>query len=146
MGASHVAAQLRLDGDTLNAVGREDLFVGQAHPFANGGDVRGWLFGTVGDAHAAGKVDEGQGQAHLVHEPASGIKEQLRQGGIIGIVDGVAGQERMQPEGLHAQLLQPGQPLLQLGIGEAVLGVPGIAHDGIADGEIIYYSPVYFYI
>ena len=131
--AGHPAAKLGFDS---HAAFWKNFLVGLANPFPYQGDVRLFLLRPVRNAHAAGKVGEGEGQPGFRSQLLAASKEDLCQCRIISIVNGIGRQERMETKLLCPQGLQSFQSFLQLRIGEAVLRLPRIAHNGAADLEI----------
>ena len=135
VGAGHVAAQLGLDGHAADAVFGEGAAVLARHALAHGADIGFGLIGPVGNADAARQVDKGQRHAALVHQLAAGLKQEPCQGGIIGGVGGIAAEEGVQAEAHGPQVPEAQKRLRQLRARHAVLGVAGVAHDGVADAE-----------
>ena len=128
VGSQHEAAQLGADGHVVHARGHQDLLVSLAHALADDGDIVGGLLGTVGHAHAAGEVDEGDVAAGLRLQIGGQLEQDAGQGGIVVVGQGVGGQEGVDAELLGAHLLQAGEGLSDLLPGHAVLGVAGVVH------------------
>ena len=59
VGTHHKAAHLGVDRHIAHAGGNQDLVVCRVHPLADGVNVVGLLLGQIGDADAAGQIDEG---------------------------------------------------------------------------------------
>ena len=108
VGPGHIPAQFRFD--THGGVGPEHPDIFLPHALADGGYIRFLFLRAVGDAHAAGQVDEPEGQAAGLFHFRAQIKQNARKPGIIGIIGGVAGQESVQAKALYAQFLEPLQP------------------------------------
>ena len=68
VGAEHKAAQLGKDSHVSHARRHQELLILLPHTIADGQNVVGGLLGAVGDAHAAGEVDEGDVAAGLLSE------------------------------------------------------------------------------
>ena len=63
------------------------------HPLADGVNVVGLLLGQIGDADAAGQIDEGDVCAGLALQAHGKLKEDARKLGVVVVGDGVAGKE-----------------------------------------------------
>ena len=63
------------------------------HPLADGVNVVGLLLGQVGDADAAGQIDEGDMCAGLALQAHGKLNEDARELGVVVVGDGVAGKE-----------------------------------------------------
>ena len=85
--------------------------------------------GSIGDADAAGEVDEGDVAAGLLLQLHSQLEENPGQGRVVLIGEGVGGQEGVEAELLDAQGLELPEGLKELLPGHAVLGVAGGVHD-----------------
>ena len=128
----HKSAQLRLDlYPGLGGITEHpDIFL--PDPFTDPGDIRLLLIGMIGDAHAAGKIDEIQGHAAFLFQSGAQIKQNAGKRWIIAVPGGIAGQEGMQAEFLCPHFFQLIQAQGQLFPGPAIFGIPGGAHDGRA--------------
>ena len=135
VGAHHKAAHLSADGHIAHAGGNQDLVVGRVHPLADGVDVVGLLLGQVGDADAAGQVDEGDVCAGLALQAHGKLKEDARELGVVVVGDGVAGKECVDAKVLGALGLEHAERLEELLGGHAVLGVAGVIHDAVGELE-----------
>ena len=140
IGPQHEPAQLRTDGHVAHPGGYQDLLIGPPHPFADGGDVVGGLLRPVGDAHAAGEVDEGDVGAGLRLQLHSQLEQDAGQGGVVVVGEGVGRQEGVDAELLGPHGRQTGEGLRDLLPGHAVLGVAGVVHHlealpGLSQGE-----------
>ena len=129
VGGQHEAAQLGAQGDIPHAGGHQNLLVGPADPLTDDGDVVGGLIRAVGDAHAAGEVNEGDVAAGFLLQLHRHAEENSGQGGIILVGQSVGGQEGVNAELLRTQLLQGPEGLGHLLPGHAVLGLAGVIHD-----------------
>ena len=129
VGAGGKAAHLGEDGHIAHPCGHKDLLKLPAHALTDGHDVVLGLVGAVGDAHAAGQVDVADvGTGGLLHTDCQ-LEQDACQLGVIGIGDGVGGQEGMDAKVLCTlchQLLVAVDHLL---LGHAVLGIAGLVHD-----------------
>ena len=72
IGAHHKAAHLSKDGYIVHARWNQDLLIGAANALADGADCL--LFGTIGDAHAAGEVDKANAAAGLLLQSAREVE------------------------------------------------------------------------
>ena len=62
------------DGYIVHARWNQDLLIGTANALADGADVVCLLFGTIGDAHAAGEVDKANAAAGLLLQSAREVE------------------------------------------------------------------------
>ena len=135
VGPHHKAAHLGANGHIAHAGRNQDLVVGRVHPLADGVDVVGLLLGQVGDADAAGQVDEGDMCAGLALQAHGKFKEDACELGIVVVSDGVTGKEGMDAKILGALGLEHAEGLKELLGGHAVLGVAGVIHDAVGELE-----------
>ena len=120
--------ELGADGHVVHARGDQHLLIGAPHPLADDGDVVGGLLRAVGDAHAAGQVDEGDVSSRLILQVHRQLEQNLGQGGVVVVGQGVGGQEGVDAELLGPHLLQALERLGDLLPGHAVLGLAGVVH------------------
>ena len=140
VGGQHEPAQLCIEGHVVHARGSEDLLIGLPYALTDGGDVVFRLLGPVGNAYAAGEVDEGDVHAGLVPQLHRQAEQDPGQGGIILVGEGVGGQEGVNAEFPRAHVGKAGEGLGDLSTGHAVLGVAGVVHylkalPGLGKGE-----------
>ena len=128
VGCQHKAAQLGAQSHIAHAGGYQDLLIGLPHALTDDRDVVGSLVGTVGHAHAAGEVDEGDVSAGLLLQLHRQLEQDTGQSGIVVVGQGVGGQEGVDAELLSALRLQALKRLGDLGGSHAVLGVAGVVH------------------
>ena len=129
VGAGGEAAHLGEDGDIAHAGGDQNFFKLLADALADGHDVVLRLLGAVRDADAAGQVDVGDMHAGGLLDADSQLEEDACQLRIIGVRDGVGGEEGVDAKvfgTLCSQLLVAVDHLL---LSHAVLGVAGLVHD-----------------
>ena len=135
VGPKHKPAQLRAQGHIPHPGRDENLLVGLSHALADNRDVIGLLIRPVGNAHAAGQVDKGDVGPCLLLKLHRQLKENPCQHRIIFIGHRIAGQKSVDAEMLRSLGLQGDKCLPDLLIGHAVLGIPRIVHNIIADLE-----------
>ena len=133
VGAHHKAAHLGADGYIAHAGRNQDLVVGRVHPLADGVNVVGLLLGQVGDADAAGQIDEGDMCAGLALQAHGKPKEDARELGVVVVGDGVAGKECVDAKVFGALGLECAEGLEELLCGHAVFGVAGVIHDAVGE-------------
>ena len=121
VGAHHKAAHLGADGHIAHAGGNQDLVVCRVYSLADGANVVGLLLGQVGDADAAGQIDEGDVCARLALQTHGKLKENARELGVVVVGDGVAGKEGVDAKILGALGLEHTEGLKELFSGHAVL-------------------------
>lgn len=102
VGAGGEAAHLGEDGDIAHAGGDQNFFKLLANALADGHDVVFSLLGAVRDADTAGQVDVGDMYAGGLLDADSQLEEDTCQLRIIGVRDGVGGEE-----GVDAKVLAP---------------------------------------
>ena len=135
VGAHHKAAHLGADGHIAHAGRNQDLVVCRVYPLADGVNVVGLLFGQIGDADAAGQIDEGDVCAGLALQAHGKLKEDARKLGVVVVGDGVAGKECVDTKVLGTLGLEHAEGLEELLGGHAVFGVAGVIHDAIGELE-----------
>ena len=135
VGAHHKAAHLGADGHIAHAGRNQDLVVCRVHPLADGVNVVGLLLGQIGDADAAGQIDEGDMCAGLALQAHGKLKEDAREFGVVVVGDGVAGKECVDAKVLGALGLEHTKGLKELLGGHAVLGVARVVHDAVGELE-----------
>ena len=135
VGREHKAAKLRANAHIAHAGRHEHLLIRLAHALADGHDVVGLILRAIGNAHASGEIDKRDMRAGLTVQIDGGLKENARQRRIIRIGQRIRREESMQAKVLCALLHQHAIGLGQLSTGHAVLGVLGLIHDLVADGE-----------
>ena len=135
VGSHHIAAHLGADGHIAHTGGNQDLVVGRVHPLADGVNVVGLLLGQIGDADAAGQIDEGDMCAGLALQAHGKLKEDARELGVVVVGDGVAGKECVDAKVFGALGLEHAERLEELLGGHAVLGVAGVIHDAVGELE-----------
>jgi hypothetical protein len=107
----------------------QDLLKLLADALADGHDVVLGLVGAVRDAHAAGQVDVGDVRTGSLLDADRQLEQDAGQLRIVGVGDGVGGQEGVDAEVLCALLHQLLVALDHLLLGHAVLGITGLVHD-----------------
>ena len=135
VGAHHEAAKLRVNRHIAHACRNQHLLVNPAHALSDDPDVVGLLIRTVGNSDAAGKIDETDIRPRLFFQPDSQLKEHLCKHRIILVRHRIAGQERVKAEMLRSLFPQNPVGVKKLLLRHAVLGVPGVVHDIVADLE-----------
>ena len=129
VGAGGKAAHLAEDGHIAHAGGHKDFLKLFAHTLANGHDVVLGLLRAVRDAHAAGQVDVADVRTGSLLHPDSQLEQDACQLRVVGVRDGVGGQESMDAELLCALLHQLFVAVDHLLLGHTVLGIAGLVHD-----------------
>ena len=104
-------------------------------PLADGVNVVGLLLGQIGDADAAGQIDEGDMCVGLALKAHGKLKEDARKLGVVVVGDGVAGKECVDTKVLGALGLEHAEGLEELLGGHAVLGVARVVHDAVGELE-----------
>ena len=135
VGPHHKAAHLGANGHIAHAGRNQDLVVGRVHPLADGVDVVGLLLGQVGDADAAGQVDEGDMCVGLAFQAHGKLKEDAREFGVVVVGDGVAGKECVDAKVLGALGFEHAEGLEELLGGHAIFGVAWVVHDAVGELE-----------
>ena len=135
VGAHHKAAHLSADGHIAHAGGNQDLVVCRVYSLADGANVVGLLLGQVGDADAAGQIDEGDVCAGLALQAYGKLKEDARELGVVVVGDGVAGKECVDAKVLGALGLEHAEGLEELLGGHAIFGVARVVHDAVGELE-----------
>ena len=135
VGPHHKAAHLGADGHIAHTGGNQDFVVDRVHPLADGVNVVGLLLGQIGDADAAGQIDEGDMCTGLALQAHGKLKEDARELGVVVVGDGVAGKEGMDAKILGALGLEHTESLKELLGGHAVFGVAGVIHDAVGELE-----------
>ena len=128
MALPHLHAELQ----GVKAPGLHLLLVGFADPRGELGPVDGLLLGLVGDAEAAAEVHELEADAELLRQVSDKLEEHARRLDVVVEVQLVGDDHGVQAEALHAQLLHGAVALEELLAREAVLGLLGLADDGVA--------------
>ena len=132
VGAGDGAAAFHVDGERIEAGGDDELVVPGARAAGDGGIVHGPLFGPVGDADAAAGVDEGNADAEAVLELDGQLEQHAGGFDVVLGVEFVGDDHGVQAERLHAEVAGAGVGGEELVAGEAVLGLLGMADDGVA--------------
>ena len=135
VGAHHKAAHLGADGHIVHAGGNQDLVVCRVYSLADGANVVGLLLGQVGDADAAGQIDEGDVCAGLALQAYGKLKEDARELGVVVVGDGVAGKECVDAKVLGTLGLEHAEGLEELLGGHAIFGVARVVHDAVGELE-----------
>ena len=130
--SQHKAPHLGKDGNVAHTGGHQDLLKLFADTLANGQDIIGALLRLVGNANAAGQVDELDVCTGLLVQTHSQVEQDTGQFRVIIIGNGIAGQESMDAEVLCTQCHQAGISFGHLLFGHAVLGIAGVIHDAVA--------------
>ena len=136
IGPRHEASQLRVHGHVPHACRNQNLLKCHTHALAYGPDVVGLLIGTIGYADTSRQIHKGDTRPRLLLQPHRQPKQLPCQLRVIFIGHGVAGQKRMDAEGLHALVQKEPESLKHLSFRKAVLGVSRIVHDVRPHGEI----------
>ena len=105
------------------------------HPLADGVNVVGLLLGQIGDADAAGQIDEGDVCAGLALQAHGKLKEDARKLGVVVVGDGVAGKECVDTKVLGILGLERAEGLEELLGGHAIFGVARVVHDAVGELE-----------
>ena len=135
VGTHHKATHLGADGHIAHAGRNQDLVVGSVYPLADGVNVVGLLLGLIGNADAAGQIDEGDVRAGLALQACGKLKEDACELGVVVVGDGVAGKECVDAKVLGAFGFEHVEGLEELLGGHAVFGVAGVIHDAVGDLE-----------
>ena len=135
VGAHHKAAHLGADGHIVHAGGNQDLVVCRVYSLADGANVVGLLLGQVGDADAAGQIDEGDVCAGLALQAYGKLKEDARELGVVVVGDSVAGKECVDAKVLGTLGLEYAEGLEELLGGHAIFGVARVVHDAVGELE-----------
>ena len=135
VGSHHETSQLGADCHVIHARGYQDFLINLAHAVPNGQYIVGFLVRAVGNADAAGQIDELHMGPCLLLEPYRQFKEDFCKHGIVLQGHRVAGQEGMDAKMLRTLVLQYLKCLKHLLCGHPVFGIPGIVHDVIAHLE-----------
>ena len=105
------------------------------YSLADGANVVGLLLGQVGDADAAGQIDEGDVCAGLALQAYGKLKEDARELGVVVVGDSVAGKECVDAKVLGALGLEHAEGLEELLGGHAIFGVARVVHDAVGELE-----------
>ena len=136
VGPEDEAAHLGVDGHIAHARGDEHLVKRAVHAFADRHDVARLLARAVGDAHAAGQVDERDVHAGLALHLDREVEQDARQRRIVLVCDRVGREEGVDAEMLDALGLHILERLNQLLAGHAVLGLLRGVHDLVVQHEV----------
>ena len=135
VGAHHKATHLGADRHIAHAGRNQDLVVCRVYSLADDANVVGLLLGQVGDADAAGQIDEGDVCAGLALQAYGKLKEDARELGVVVVGDSVAGKECVDAKVLGALGLEHAEGLEELLGGHAIFGVAGVIHDAVGELE-----------
>ena len=135
VGTHHKAAHLSADGHIAHAGGNQGLVVCRVYSLADGANVVGLLLGQVGDADAAGQIDEDDVCAGLALQAYGKLKEDARELGVVVVGDGVAGKECVDAKVLGTLGLEHAEGLEELLGGHAIFGVARVVHDAVGELE-----------
>ena len=134
--ASTPIAHFREQAYVAHAGRHKHLFKHLAYPFANSQNVIFRLFRMIGDAHAAGQINERDirpGFFFQFHCQREQLPGQLR---IIRIGHGIGCKERMDAKMLCALLHQHFVCLHHLLPGHTVFGIAGVIHNAVGNGKM----------
>ena len=129
IGTQQEPAQLGENGHIAHPRRDQNFLISLPDAFTDDGNIIFRLFGTVGDADAAGQIDKGNVTARFPLQFHGSLEQNPGQRRVIFIGNGVGGQERMEAEPFGPQGFELGERFRQLGPGHAVLGLAGVVHD-----------------
>ena len=127
VGAEHVAAQLRIDGNIAHTGRHKNLLIGTPDTLTDSHDVHRLLIGAVRDADAAGEIHERDVRARLLVELHGKFKQDARERGIILVRRRVAGEESMDAERFRASSIKRRYPSIICSFVKPYLASPGLS-------------------